>query len=224
MNQQSLTLTPTRRQVNTNYASFTPDLTPLERSPLRSAANLESFLTSQTCPPPAYTPVEQPLVGFRQIAFFIAFVICGVVSDSIFAITQSIKCTWVLLFELPKLWINTICILVPLWFTAFGVLPLIIKACACKIALQAADRVFLCTDKLFQLWTSLRASPVFRLLASVCSGVVPSSVAPSAQSSRIRFPRASTKSSLSTNQNKASKSTRKVSWAAIPSPDRSSLD
>lgn len=178
MNSQPLTLTPTRQKVTSSFPSFTPDLTPVERSPLKSgiAAHLDNFLESDFCPPPAYTSTEQPIVGFRQIVFFVAFVVSGVLSDSIFAVKQSLKCTWMLLFELFKLWCNTIAILVPLWYTAIGVIPVVVKACICKIALQAADCLRLCVEKLLQLWISLHASPVVRLLASVCSGVVPPSV------------------------------------------------
>lgn len=248
MNPQSLNLTPTRQQVKSSYPSFIPDLTPVERSPFRAGAavHLDKFFASQTCPSDAFPPPEQPPVGFRQIVFFIAFVIVGVFFDTIFAVKQSLKCTCVLLLELPKLWINTISILVPLWLTAVGVVPLVVKACVCKFTLKAADRLCLCVERLLQLWTSLRGSPVsqllltvfrllslvfrplfhvFRLLASVCSAAAPSSVGPSVPSSRIRSlrPGAQAWNKYRTSP-MAARSTRKVSWAGLPNTDRSSLD
>lgn len=213
------TLTPTRNKViHKRDVNFSTDLSPLKVSPLKLGASaLFDDLKSKGSKD---TP-DQPL-HFRQIASFLAWVIAAIITDTTFAIVQSLKCTLLLLCELPKPWIDSLRALVPLWLTALSVVPLVATACASKLASEIIDRAQDIVRRLPPLWTSLLASRVFQPLASLCrSAAVPSSAGPSAPSSTMSSPWASSQTEILLEANQTP---QKVLWAELKIPDRPSLD
>lgn len=213
------TLTPTRQKApHEPTTHLTTDLSPLKVSPLKKgAAALVDGLKTQTSKD---TP-SQPLC-FRQIAFFLLWVIAAITTDTAFAILQSLKCTLLLLCELPKPWIDSLRALAPLWLTAFSIVPLIAAACASKVAAEVAERAQRFGARLSPVWTTLRASLVFQRLASLCPcAVVPSSADLSAQSDTTPCPWASNKTN---SPLKVNRTPQKVSWGDLQCPDRSLLD
>lgn len=213
------TLTPTRKpKFQELNGPLSADLSPLKVSPLKlgAAALLDGLKTSTSEDSPT-----QPL-RFRQIASFLAWVIAAIASDTAFAIVQSLKCTLLLLCELPKPWVDSLRALAPLWLTAFSIVPLVAAACASKLAAEAADRAQRIIVRLSPSWTNPRAPPVFQRLASLYRfAAVPSSAVPLAPSNTTPSPWDPSKMERSFEANGTP---RRVSWDELKSPDRSLLD
>lgn len=211
------TITPTRKNVN-HIDSPSAELSPLRASPLKiGAAALFNDLKARTT---EETP-NQPL-QFKQIASFLAWVIAAIITDTAFAIVQSLKCTFLLLCELPKPWIDSLRALLPLWLTAFSVFPLVAAACASKVVSEIADRVQVLGPQLSSSWISPLVSHVFQPLASLYhSVVVPPSAVQSAQSNTMFFPCATRKMEKRFD---VTGSPQKVAWADLKIPDQSLLD
>lgn len=187
MNEQ--TLTPTRKTVIHIHSPST-ELSPLRESPLKigAAALFDDLKARKTDDTPNQT------LQFRQIACFLAWVIAAIITDTAFAILQSLRCTLLLLYELPKPWIDSLRALFPLWLTAFSIIPLVAAACASKIVSEVADRIQALVLRPSPSWISPLAYPVFQPLASLYrSVVVPSSAVPLAQSNTTSSPWAARK-------------------------------
>lgn len=183
------TVTPTRKNV-IHIDSPTTELSPLRASPLKiGAAALFDDLKAQKTED---TPNQS--LQFRQIAYFLAWVIAAIITDTAFAILQSLRCTFLLLCELPKPWTDSLRALFPLWLTAFSVIPLVAAACASKVVSEVADRFQTLFPRLSPTWISPLVYLVFQPLASLYhSVVVPSSAVPLAQSNTMSSPWATRK-------------------------------
>lgn len=212
------TLTPTRKNV-IHIDSPSAELSPLRASPLKvGAAALLDDLKAKTT---EKTP-NQPL-HFKQIASFLGWVIAAIITDTAFAIVQSLKCTLLLLCELPKPWIDSLRALLPLWLTAFSVFPLVAAACASKIVSEIADRVQVLVSRLSPSWIGPLVSRAFQPLASLYhSVVVPSSAVPSAPSSTTSFPWATRKMERLFDGTESPQ--KVVAWADLKIPEQSLLD
>lgn len=152
------TLTPVRKQAtHKRDRCLTTDLSPLKVSPLKiGAVALFDGLKAEHS---QNTP-GQPF-RFRQIVFFVTWVAAAIISDTAFAIVQSLKCTLLLLRELPKPWIDSLRALAPLWMTAFSIVPLIAAACASLLIAAITERAHRLFLRLCPTWISLRPFPVF---------------------------------------------------------------
>lgn len=136
----------------------------------------------------ADSPPVQP-ADIKQVVYFLSFTLKESILQTGFTAQQSLKCTWLLVRELPKPYIDSVRILVPLWLTVFHAFFLVILALIHRFAsdgLHRAHRFIASLAERQKRWTSIRVPPAFQLLASR-SGAVLSSAAPSAPSSTTSY-------------------------------------
>lgn len=127
-----------------------------------------------------YQGPVQP-ANVKQVVCFLTFTLKESILQTIYTIQQNLKCTWLLIRELPKPYTDSIRILIPLWLTVFHAVFLVVFALARRVSSDALDRARQFLTKQQERWTALHVPPVFQPLASR-SAAAPSSAVPSAQS------------------------------------------
>lgn len=117
----------------------------------------------------------------KQVICFLTFTLKESVLQTIYTIQHTLKCTWLLIRELPKPYADSIRVLVPLWLTVFHAFFLVIFALFQRVSRDGLDQARQYLVKQQQRWTARHAPPAFQPLASRSTAVLSSAV-PSAQS------------------------------------------
>lgn len=113
-------------------------------------------------------PVEP--ANIKQIIYFLTFTLKESIQQTGYTAQQNLKCTWLLVRELPKPYIDSVRVLVPLWLTVFHAFFLVILALIRRVASDGIGRVRQFLANLAgrqERWTVLRVAqpPAFRHLA-----------------------------------------------------------
>lgn len=120
--------------------------------------------------------------SIKQVIYFLTFTLKESIYQTGYTAQQTLRCTWLLIRELPKPYIDSVRVLVPLWLTVFHAFFLVILALSQRVARDGLDRANRFLTNLVEQqkrWIHQHVPPAFRRLASRSAAVL-SSVAPSA--------------------------------------------
>lgn len=129
---------------------------------------------------------EQP-AEITQVFYFLTFTLKEGIQQTVHALFQSLKCTYLLVSELHRPYLDSIRVLVPLWLAVIHAILLVFFVLAHRTVTDAIQRLHESVDgpfARFTAWTDHNVPRVFRRLACR-SGSGPSSVLHSAPSSTM---------------------------------------
>lgn len=129
---------------------------------------------------------EQP-AEITQVLYFLTFTLKEGIQQTVHALFQSLKCTYLLVSELHRPYLDSVRVLVPLWMAVIHAILLVFFVIAHRTVTDAIQRLHESVDgpfARFTAWTDLTVPRVFRRLACR-SGSGPSSVPHSAPSSTM---------------------------------------
>lgn len=133
----------------------------------------------------SYQESNQP-ASFQQVVYFLSFTLKESALQTLYTIDQTLRCTWLLLRELPKPCFDAFRVLLPLWLCVIHAISLVLVAVFRRIAGDALREAYR-SLKTRQLWTDLRVLLAFPRLASHSNAVL-SSPAPLALSNTTSSP------------------------------------
>lgn len=129
---------------------------------------------------------EQP-AEITQVFYFLTFALKEGIEQTVHALFQSLKCTYLLVSELHRPYLDSVRVLVPLWLAVIHAILLVFFVLVHRTVADAIQRLHESVDgpfTRFAAWTDNNVPRVFRRLACR-SGSGPSSVPHSAPSSTI---------------------------------------
>ncbi|KUI53590.1 hypothetical protein VP1G_01008 [Cytospora mali] len=106
---------------------------------------------------------------FQQVIFFLTFTLKESIQQTLYTFLQDFKCTYLLLSELHKPYVDTIRVLVPLWLTVLHAICLVVLVLVHKITIKTTARiqeVLAGPLDQFTRWTECHVPRVFQPLAS----------------------------------------------------------
>jgi hypothetical protein len=127
-------------------------------------------------------------IEFLQVVFFLTFTLRESIQQTIYSFLQAFKCTYLLLRELHKPYLDTVRVLVPLWLTVVHAICLVVLVLVHKITTDSIAQLWEFSAeplKQFTTWTERHVPRVFRPLASLFDAAL-SSVLLSGPSSTTR--------------------------------------
>lgn len=123
----------------------------------------------------------------RDILRFIGVTVKETVSQTRHVFWTNSKCTWLLLRQLPKPYIDSVRLLTRLWCTVLGAFALVFLAICQRLLCEIERKVRRCLANLLRRWIGRHAPPASPPRASPSSDVQPS-VVPWAPSSTTPSP------------------------------------
>lgn len=133
-----------------------------------------------------HTGLEDPeqRTEFQQVILFLTFTLRESIQQTLYTFLQDFKCTYLLLSELHRPYVDSVRVLIPLWLTVIHAICLVVLVLVHRITINASARLQeLLAKPLSKVtaWTERHVPRVFQPLASRF-GAVLSSVLPSGPS------------------------------------------